>query len=206
MTRMAIPCAILFLFFFLCVGVVSNSLEFQKFVVPSVAVPFWTASFLHYHELIANLFQMPQVCLPGNAVNDFQTHQCNQYWSYFAKSAGLGIAPFASIALFFYLGLGNLNAIYKKCQEKAEKGKAAFSGTVTHPAEAPQDIFSWFYCFRPITVELPDRTQVKVYVPDDFEMPSPGQRMAVFEAVSFWGEKRHFAVVYAPHVAVVRGA
>ena len=200
------PCALVFVFFFFCVGVVATSVEFQNSQVPAAVPPFWIASFNHYREVFSNVSQIPEVCWSGSAVNDFQVHQCDQYWGHLLKSGGLALASFVLVALFLFLSLDNLNGTYKRARKRAEKGKAAFGGTVTNPAEGPGDIFSWFYCLRPVMVELQDKRQLKVYVPLEFSAPTPGQTLAVFEEISSFGEKRRLAVLYAPHVAVVRGA
>ncbi len=199
------PGIVILIFFFLCVGVVANSPEFQQHNGPAIVKPFWVSAFKHYNQVFSSLFHVPEVCLPGRAVNDFQVHQCNQFWDQLAKSGGLAVTPFFILAIVVFLGMDQLKGIYKKVQNKANKGKAALSGTVTHPAEAPGDLFSWFFCLRPVMVQLPNKSQIKVYVPLESILPTPGQTMAIFEPIMVLGEKRHFAIIYAPHVAVVRG-
>jgi len=205
LSRMVQPCLGLLFFLIMLVGVVANSSDFQEGSRPTAVAPFWIAAFRHYGQVFSNLSQMPGVCWSGNTVNDFQAHQCETYWTSLSKSGVLALSPFLVVAMLLYVSLENLTSLYKRTQKKAEKGNAAFGGTVTHPAQGPPDVFSWFYCFRPIMIELPNKAQVKVYVPLEVPVPNPGEILAVFEGTVVFGEKRHLAMLYAPHVAVVRG-
>lgn len=122
------------------------------------------------------------------------------------KSGGLAFSPLFLLALILWLSLENVSGFYRRAQKKVEKGKVLSSGVVTNPPTAPSDLFSWFYCFRPITVELSNKTQITVYVSLDSPPPLPGETLVIFEMGKVFGEKRHVAMLYAPHVAVVRGA
>ena len=118
---------------------------------------------------------------------------------------GLSLLPFAMVWVFWQLISGALVGLYRKGRKVVDAGKPIASGMVTSPAIAPADAFSLFFCFRPISVQLKNGAQMKVYIPIDATIPKPGQTMAIFEPVSAMGGKRHFAVIYAPHVAVVSG-
>jgi len=148
---------------------------------------------------------IPEVCWGDNAVNDFQKKQCDDFWTHLEMGAGLSLLPFAFAWMAFTIGLGSLKTVYRRGRKRIDGGKPVARGLVTSPAQAPADLFSRFYIFRPIGVELPDGKQIKVYVPFDSPMPSPGLTMAIFEPISVFGELRHFALIYAPHVAVVSG-
>jgi hypothetical protein len=203
---MIAPSVGLFIFFILCVGVAANSPSFQEQSGPSAVLPFWEASFKHYQTFFSTLFQLPSVCWSGNAVNEFQKHQCDDFWQSLMKSGGLGVSPLILVGLIGWMSLENISGLYRRAQKKVEKGKVAFGGVVTNPPDAPTDLFSWFYCFRPVTVQLTNKTQITVYVSLDSPPPLPGETLAVFEMGRIFGEKRHVAMLYAPHVVVVRGA
>jgi hypothetical protein len=204
--RIALPGAGLLVFLLMCVGIVANSPAFQEpNKGPSSVVPFWEASWMHYQIVGASLGKIPQVCWSGNAVNDFQKSQCEEFWSNFLKLAGLAVAPFAFVWLFVFFGIDRISKTYQKAQKKAEKGKAVFGGVVTNPPDAPADLFSWFYCFRTVTVQLSDKTQVTVYAALETPAPLPGETLVAFDVGTVFGERRHVAMLYAPHVAIVRG-
>jgi hypothetical protein len=192
-------------FLYLCVGVVANSSEFQQPRGPTAVIPFWEAALKHYQDFFSLFSSVPGVCWFGSAVNDFQVSQCNQLWGQLFRQGSLAGAPFIVIGIALLICLDSLAALYKRTQKKIQIGKADFTGTVTNPPEAPNDFFSWFYCLRPIMVQLKDRTQVKVYVPWNVTPPQPGETLIAFNLGSVLGEKRHLGMAYTPHVAIVRG-
>jgi hypothetical protein len=205
-TRLIWPSAILFFVLVMLVGVVVNSPLFEEHTVPTTLLPFWQAAFQHYRNLVVCFSQIPSVCWAGNAVNEFQKHQCTDYWEQLAKAALLAISPLVLTGLFLAMGIEKLGSHYKKAQKKVEKGKVFAKAVVTHPAEAPQDVFSWLYCFRPITAQLANRTQITVYLALEAPCPLPGETLVVFEMGAVFGEKRYVGMVYTPHIAVVRGS
>ncbi len=205
-SRMGLPCFFLGVFFFFGVGVVANSLEFQQVGVPSEVAPFWSSAFRHYSRVISSVTQGPEFCWSGQTVNEFQERQCSQYWEGLVKSGSLAFIPFIFIALFLYFALGFFSDLYRGIQKKIKKGKASFAAIVTNPPEGKPDIFSWFYCLRPIVVQLPNQVQIKAYIPYEASIPTPGQTMAVFEMSSWLGEKRYLALTYDPHIVIVKGS
>lgn len=148
---------------------------------------------------------IPEVCWGDNAVNEFQKRQCGAFWDHLEMGAGLSLLPFGIAWVFWRIALGSILGLYRKARKRIEGGKPIAQGVVTNPAQAPGDLFSRMYCLRTIGVQLQGGKQVKVYVPLDSPEPQPGQKMAVFEPVNVMGESRHFAMIYAPHVAVIAG-
>ncbi len=183
----------------------SISSEFSKPEGPETVVPFWIASFYHYGGVISQVLNVPSVCLLGNSASDFQDHQCDHFWGELLKSGGLAAAPFFVLAILMLLGLDELSSTYKRIQNRVEKGAGALGGIVTDPPEGTPDIFSWFYCFRPVMVELSTHEQIKVYVSGEVQLPAPGVKLIIFDMGQRMGEKRRVARIYAPHVAVLRG-
>jgi hypothetical protein len=159
----------------------------------------------HWETTVFFATHIPEVCWGDNAVNDFQKKQCDDFWDHLEMGAGLSLLPFAMAWLVFQMAMGSLATVYRRGRKRLDAAKPISRGTVTNPASAPGDLFSRFYCFRAISVQLAGGKQIKVYVPLDSPMPSPGLTMAIFEPISFFGEPRHFAMIYAPHVAVVSG-
>ena len=66
--------------------------------------------------------------------------------------------------------------------------------------------FRWLFCFRAISVELANKQQVTVLLPNDSLLPQPGQTFAVYAVGKRFGHERYTAQLYAPHVAVVAGS
>jgi hypothetical protein len=159
----------------------------------------------HWQAMLYFGAHVPEVCWGDNAVNGFQKKQCNEFWNRLALGAALGLMPFGLVGLLYYLAMDSFFTIYRRGRKRVDSAQALASGTVTNPAGAPGDFFSRFYCFRTVGVQFKDGKQIKVYIPLDTPMPSPGSKLAVFKAITVMGELRHFAVVYAPHVAVVSG-
>jgi hypothetical protein len=203
--RMGLPVVGLFVFCFFLVGVIASSPAFQKFDAPASVIPFWESAFKHYHSFFAQIWSMPGFCLMGARVNEFQVHQCDSFWAEFLKVGGLALLPAVVVGGFLWIGLDSLKTAYRRAQNRFEKGVGAVVGVVTNPPEAPTDFYSWFYCFRPVMVQLPTQEQIKVHVPLFAHAPSPGQKLIAFELEKSSGEKRYVGMLYTPHVAVVRG-
>ncbi len=161
----------------------------------------------YYQTLGSDLSQIPHSCLlRGEVVSDFQRKQCRDYWNRLLSTGSIGALPGVLILGFYFIVFGSLSSTYLNARKKIEKGKVKLGGVVTDPAQGPQDLFSWFYCLRTVIIQLPDRKQMKVYVTMDAPLPHPGQTLAVLEAEEVFGEKRYLALLYTPHVAVIRGS
>jgi hypothetical protein len=159
----------------------------------------------HWRTIFFFATHVPEVCWGDNAVNDFQKGQCDEFWNHLAMGGALCLLPFAATWLFMQISMGSLSTVYRRGRKRVDSGKVMAVGVVTSPARAPADFFSRFYCMQPISVQLQSGKQLKVYLAEDASEPSPGMTMAIFEPLSIMGEARHFAVLYAPHVAVVSG-
>jgi len=201
--RMVWPSAALFVFLFFLVGVVAQSSEFQPLDEPGVVIPFWDAATKLYRDFFNQLFQMPEVCWTGNTVNDFQAVQCERFWGKFLKLSGLASVPGLGVGFFLWLGFDSIQALNRRIRKILELGKASFTGTATKPPQASADVFSWTYCLIPIMVQLPDQTQLKVYVSRDAALPRAGETLVAFDLGRVLGEKRYFGMVYTPHVAIL---
>jgi hypothetical protein len=148
---------------------------------------------------------IPEVCWGDNALNDFQKGQCGEFWKHLEMSLVLSLLPFALAFVFWKLALRSLEKVHRTARKQIEIGKPKSRGIATDPVDASHDLFSRVYCLRPIGVQLPGGKQIKAYIPLDAPAPEPGHMLAVFEPFQAFGERRHFAVTYAPHVAVVSG-
>ena len=203
---MAAPAVGVAILGFMFMGVAANSGFFDTPKSPSAVPSFFEASLNVYRstgELISN---RPTGCILGDTVSDFQRSQCNRFWASFLQTGGLAFAPFFLALLFVSLNLAAFKGLYESTTRSVEKGKAGFGGKVTTPAEAPGDIFSWYYCLQPVAVQLSNQAQITVYMSSTRPVPLPGETLAVYEGGEHFGKKRYLAVVYAPHIAVVKGA
>lgn len=205
---MLIPAALFGVLGFVATGFVSGTPEFRR---PSRAPSGFSSPVelaqQHYASLQADLAQIPEACLNGATANDFQKHQCDEYWSALIKRVALGILPVFSI-LFFYLPVrGIFEKVYTRSRKAIEKGKAFSSATAVPFAGAGKasDFFCWFFCFSKQSVQLPNRSMVDVYFPQAAILPRPGQTVAVFELGRVFGRARYIGVLHTPHVAVVSG-
>lgn len=198
------PSSVLFVFFFMIMGIAASSAEFQDNQGPAAVLPFWEASFKLSGQFLGRFFHMPGNCL-GTALSEFQASQCDQFWIDTFRDGSLVLAPLILMLFMIYLGVADLSKVYRRAQRKVKKGTPSLVGTVTHPPETAGDVFSWFYCFRPIMIQLQDGRQSKVYVPLDAPAPLSGETFVAFNLGTVMGETRQVAMLYAPHMAILRG-
>jgi hypothetical protein len=204
--HLILPCAFLLGVGYLCVGVVANTPYFQEASGPTTVPTFLESSINVYQLTISRLSNLPAFCVYDEKVNEFQQSQCSHYWDDLLRTGGLALSPFFLVLLVIFLNLEIMKSFYSHMNKKVEKEKANFSGKVTHPPEAPGDFFSQYYCLQPVTVEIANKTQIKVYLSSMLPVPMAGQTLALFDDGEHFGKKRYLAVVYAPHIAVVKGA
>ncbi len=163
------------------------------------------AAMLQWQKTFDDWANAPEVCKKDKAVNDFQRQQCDAFWEQFQIGLAVSLIPFLLVLAFLMVGLDLLVSIYRKARKKFQTGEAAFSGIVTEPAQVPKDGFAWFHCLTTVAVKLETGQQMKVYLPAELPIPRPGQTLAVFDVGKVLGQKRHLAIVYAPHVVIVSG-
>ena len=204
--KMAAPAVGIGILGFMFMGVAANS-GFIDAPKGPVAVPsFFEASLNVYRSTGEILSARPPGCVLGDTVSDFQRSQCSQFWSSLLQTGGLAAVPFIFSLFFILFNLSNFKGLYEATTRSVEKGKAGFGGKVTAPAEAPGDLFSWYYCLQPVAVQLSNQAQITVYMSSTHPIPLPGETLAVYESGDHFGKKSYLAVVYAPHIAVVKGA
>ncbi len=175
-------------------------------VTKSVSLMPWSAAMSHFHQWSYSISNIPQVCWSGNAVSDFQRTQCQDFWIQLGWSTLFAFLPLGFVLLFLKLGLDSMQIRYKKARKLIEKGSAIAKGVVTQPAVAPNDRFGWFFCLRSISIELPNKSQIVVYMPLDDAIPLPGETLAVFDWGEHFGKKRLIGTLYAPHLAILSGS
>ena len=148
--------------------------------------------------------RIPDACW-GRPDSDFQRGRCDETWGHLWKVTSLGLLPLGVLIAFGLFGLDSLKLTYKRIRKKIGEAQYGVKATVTRPARVRGDPYAWFYCFHCISVELQDRTQLRVYLSPHENIPFPGDTVAIFKLGHFFGRKRYMATLYAPHVAVVSG-
>lgn len=159
----------------------------------------------HYTRFFSHFFSPPPICSGGNTVNDFQVEECAEFSKRTWLLGALAALPFALVAFYLLWALDSVRLAYRRATRILNEKRATGLGMVTAPARAPGDRFSKYYGLRPVAVQLKDGKQIKVYMPLEQSLPEPGQKLAYFEWGTYFGEMRHFAVLHAPHMAIVRG-
>ncbi len=213
--RMVIPGVIVFLFGFLFMGWVAMTPEvqtwsrkptaFQTAEFPtSPQTGFYLSSVKHWGWFLETWVNIPVICLPGKAVNEFHKEQCDWFWSRVEMGSLVALIPFVGVGFFFWIIFMIVNFTYQKARTKIKSAEASFMGVVSAPVQVHRDFFSWFHCMTCIGVRTSQGTQVKVYFPLSANLPSPGQTLAVFDLGGI-GVKRYIATLYAPHMAVFSG-
>jgi hypothetical protein len=149
---------------------------------------------------------VPEQCSDSSrAVNDFQRIQCGEFWDRLSELGWVSSIPFLFAAIFLFLALDRVRQQFQKARRRINQGKSTGLGIVTDPAEASADRISWWYGVQPITVQVADGKQVVAYLPPEAHVPPPGEKVALYDWGKMGGQKRFFAVLYAPHVAVLQG-
>lgn len=210
------PAIAAYLIGFMLMGVLAVKPYFLKKAethVPISPIPFavsgsaFEAASLHHRLVWYYLNHTPEVCSGESvAVNDFQRAQCSAFWDRVTTLGALAFLPFAlaGVLLFFVFDLASMR--YKKAHTLIRGGKAQSIAVVTEPAIAPGDFYSWLLCLQTITVEVSPGKQLRVYLPWDESIPTPGSRFAVFNWGETFGAKRYAGILYAPHISVVQGS
>jgi len=144
---------------------------------------------------------IPDVCW-GRPDSDFQRGRCDDMWSHLWKVTAVGLLPIGVLIAFALFGLDSFKLTYKRIRKKIGEAQYGVKATVTRPARVRGDPYAWFYCFHCISVELQDKTQLRVYLSPHENIPFPGDTVAIFKLGNFFGRKRYMATLYAPHVAV----
>lgn len=188
------------------VGALADMADTQPPRGPAAEVALIQRSYQVYARFVGRLFTLPQVCWSGNTVNDFQRKQCDEFWSELALRGAVAAIPFGVALLVLLMGREQITTFYRRSRKRVDAGQADAGGVVTDPAQAAGDRFSWFFGLRVITIQLADKTQLRVYLPENAPIPQPGQKLAAFKVGKLLGAPRHIGVIYAPHLAIVRGA
>ena len=159
------------------------------------------------HSLVWHyLAHVPEPCSDDSrAINDFQRIQCGEYWERLENLGWVASIPFIFCGGFLFFSWDGIRNRFEKARKKISKGKTTGLAIVTDPAEAPQDRVAWWYGVQPITVQVADGKQVVAYLAPESPIPPPGEKVALYDWGKIAGQKRYFAVLYAPHVAVLQG-
>jgi len=190
----------------LAVGFVATGPDFRVLGVKPGVDSIIGNSIRAYVGFYQRATSIPEVCWSGNAVNEFQVRQCSEFWTQLALSAGLLLVPLVAVAFVWTISTDFLSGVYRRARKRVEAGKLLGVGVVTDPAIAAGDKFSYFFCLQVISVQLVNKQQIRVYIPLNASVPMPGQQLALFDGGRVFGARRYWGILYAPHIAVVRGA
>jgi hypothetical protein len=152
------------------------------------------------------LTHQPEVCTEGRAINEFQRSQCREFASRLQTLGWLAVLPLGVAAFVGFFFFDGVRLRFARARARLRDGPAYGRGVVTHPANGPSDFFSWWLGVTPITVQGAEGRQIVAYLPPEMPMPQPGAQVTLFEWGKWGGKKRYFAVLYAPHLAVLHGA
>lgn len=176
--------------------------------IPTQVSPFFMITYLP-PVFLKDLVTYSSSCNSSQIVNDLQKEKCAESLLRFLWEAACGLGPLILTFMAFRLSWVHVKKIYKMARKSSEYSKKTGGGfvlgVVTAECELDAGFFGWVHCFRAICVELPDRHQLKIYIPDSMELPAPGVRFALFDLGKVFGERRWVGEPYLPHVAVFRG-
>ena len=174
-------------------------------VEKAVSLPPLQMAHYQYTKLAYDVTHIPSYCRTGDFANEYRKSQCNEFWNSMMLRVFWVALPFLFAAFFVRLMLTNLVSTYRRAEKKLQAGTGVFVGVVTDPPEMPNDLFGWFHYLRSITVELPNKHQIRVYIPHEAEIPSPGSKEAIVALGGSKGSERYAGAPFTPHVAVLSG-
>jgi hypothetical protein len=212
-SRQLVLCGIVFLCFLLGVGLVAgyplfiNDLGIGK---TGRHLSVLTTGLRFYSELFFSLSHLPQACVGGGTVNTLQVRQCEDFWFLLMVRGALSFIPFVVSSMVYKFGFFNLRRVYQRARSKASLGKpdltAKVIATESSAGGETGDLFGWYFGFQTVVVESPNKQRLTVYLSAETGEPRLGETLLVFEIGMIWAQTRRVAVLYAPHIAVVRGA
>ena len=182
---------------FILVAMFVNAPVFQPKVSESI--------FQFYINLLKDLGHPPEVCMTGEAVDRVEKVLCGDFWSQLELRCLLALAPLLLVGAYLGASYFGFRKIYQSSQKKMASGSAIHSGIATSPVEADEDLFSWFYCLKPIGVQVSDSSQAKVYLPLEGPLPKPGDTVAIYRKLSLFGASYLIGSAHLPHVTVMSG-
>jgi hypothetical protein len=151
------------------------------------------------------LTHQPEACSDGKAVNDFQREQCGEFSSRLAMLGWLASIPFLLAGGLFFVLADGIRMRFSRARSRIAAGRSLGRAVVTDPARAKPDLFSWWMGVTPVTVQGAEGRQLVACLPPEMSVPAPGASLTLYEWGPFGGKKRYFAVLYAPHLAVLQG-
>ena len=160
-----------------------------------------------FHQLFWHfLTHVPEPCSDSSkTVNSFQRSQCSEFWERLELLGWIAAIPFLLAGGFLFFSWDGIRNKFQLARKRITQGQSTGLGIVTDPAEAASDGVSWWYGVQPITVQVADGKQLVIYLPPEAPIPPPGEKVALYDWGKIGGKKRFFAVLYAPHVAVLHG-
>jgi hypothetical protein len=144
---------------------------------------------------------IPDQCW-GRPDSEFQQGRCEDTWAHLLQVSGVALLPIGVLLAFALFALDSFKLTYRRIRKRISEAQYGVKATVTRPARVRGDPYAWFYCFHCISVQLQDKTQLRVYLSPHENIPFPGDTVAIFKLGRFFGKKRYMATLYAPHVAV----
>jgi len=200
---------------FCIMGVLTLDSDTQK--VATISIPISPAPFSiqgsvleaakSLHLLVWHyLTHVPESCWEGDKViNSYQQMQCVQFWNRLVSLGGIAAIPFAIAFGFFFVSINGVRRKFLLARKRIASGKSLGLGVVLDPSEAPSDRLSWWYGVQPIYVQGSDGKKLIAYLPPESPVPPPGEKVTLYSFGKKNGNIRYFAILYAPHVAVVHG-
>jgi hypothetical protein len=148
---------------------------------------------------------LPDYCWSGNTVNQIQKANCARWWTELAAASAVALSPLAGVLLLWMIAGDLLRSFYRRSRKRVDRGNPILTGRMSRRGVVLPDPFSWFFCLRPVRLELPGGKRMRVHIPLSEPLPLAGQSLCVFELGKVLGRPRYIATLYAPHMAVVHG-
>lgn len=211
--RLMLPLTAIWIVGFLAMGSFSilSRMQFNTAVKDPVRVK--RASMLPHkaamqqiEDFTDSVTHIPDVCWSGQAGSEFQRSQCSDFWNNLLMDGVVASLPFLLVAVFLLWAFDALAKTYLVPRKQIVQGQALFLGTLTAPPTMRNDFYGWFFCLRSLVVQLPNKSQVRVYIPLSDSVPPAGGQVQVYGGKKSWRSVRFFGVYVPPSVQVVKGA
>jgi hypothetical protein len=99
---------------------------------------------------------------------------------------------------------------YSRLRKKLGSKTAPILGKIEKNSKRWPDLFGWLFCCKRIRISTAGASILKdqwveVYLPNTLPIPLVGETVAAFDLGHRFGFRRHFGILYAPHMSVTRG-
>lgn len=151
--------------------------------------------------VISQWQSVPAPCISGEVRSDFEAGRCKETMDKLWNRTLFALIPFFAALVFIFISFDIMVITYRKLRRRIKSGQSIGIATIKKAEELNDNFYGWFFCFKSIEAELPNKRRIRVYFPKDYQGLLTGQKIALFSVGS-----RVFGILYSSNVVVVKGS